>query len=492
MLYEKITAADKEKIQQYILYYAGDQMHLNQDNDFDAVLKEWDYQKSNYLFSLFGEQFILSKSVNFSTPKEMIVKQMSDHFFTDRVFEDFGYEMQEAFRKTNNASCTYDFNFLYSVQHLVSNKLCAGVEFPIPGGKTLVFQEGTKVIKALGKLAAAYNVTSFEKFRLAHSRILNQKTTSGELCLSIHPLDYMTMSDNTYRWSSCMSWQAGGCYRAGTVEMMNSPCVVVAYLRGAEDMNIAGPYTWNNKKWRNLFIVTPEFITSIKGYPYQNEELTIAAIEWIKELSRNNTEWGEFEPVCKYNYKNPTLPGKNFRFSFLNNGWMYNDFGTIEHYCALNKSFHVEEDKYVFGYGGRATCMCCGGTLYGHSEEYLYCLDCYHVQTCSCCDCELEENDTWTIGDNVYCSSCYSEYAVEDPILEDVIHYDDSLSLYLRSEDDDLYPYKNSILVSHYVWNNPEWHKYFKVAEPHREEQWGNYYIWASECTALGLQLFDE
>ena len=38
------------------------------------------------------------------------------------------------------------------------------------------------------------------------------------------------MSDNNSGWESCMSWRNNGCYRRGTVEMMNSPYVIVAYL----------------------------------------------------------------------------------------------------------------------------------------------------------------------------------------------------------------------------------------------------------------------
>ena len=32
---------------------------------------------------------------------------------------------------------------------------------------------------------------------------------------------------------------------------------------------------WNNKKWRSLYIVDENFITNIKGYPYQHNEFDI-------------------------------------------------------------------------------------------------------------------------------------------------------------------------------------------------------------------------
>ena len=37
-----------------------------------------------------------------------------------------------------------------------------------------------------------------------------------------------------------MSWADYGCYRQGTVEMMNSPLMVVAYLTAEEPMHMPG------------------------------------------------------------------------------------------------------------------------------------------------------------------------------------------------------------------------------------------------------------
>ena len=94
------------------------------------------------------------------------------------------------------------------------------------------------------------SLEEFEDFRIKHSRILSEKEFIGRLSLSIHPLDFMTMSDNDSDWSSCMSWRTCGSYRRGTVEMMNSPCVVVAYLSASKPMVLdrGSHFKWNIKK----------------------------------------------------------------------------------------------------------------------------------------------------------------------------------------------------------------------------------------------------
>ena len=91
----------------------------------------------------------------------------------------------------------------------------------------------------------------FEQMRIKHSQILNKKRLKGTLCLSIHPLDYITISDNNCDWDSCMTWTGDDCpgeYRLGTLEMMNSPSVVVAYLDSKEPYHpLDDGRAWSNK-----------------------------------------------------------------------------------------------------------------------------------------------------------------------------------------------------------------------------------------------------
>ena len=90
------------------------------------------------------------------------------------------------------------------------------------------------------------------------------------------------MSDNNEDWESCMSWTQGGEYRVGTIEMMNSPYVIVAYLKSHHNLEWAD--NWNSKKWRELYICSNDFVRSITGYPYKDEKITKLVLEKIREL----------------------------------------------------------------------------------------------------------------------------------------------------------------------------------------------------------------
>ena len=61
-----------------------------------------------------------------------------------------------------------------------------------------------------------------------------------------------------------MSWFEKGEYRQGTVEMMNSECVVVAYLESTTNMTIRDG-EWNSKRWRELFVVDENVLANGAG-----------------------------------------------------------------------------------------------------------------------------------------------------------------------------------------------------------------------------------
>ena len=107
---------------------------------------------------------------------------------------------------------------------------------------------------------------SFKKFiddsdtvRLAQdtaSRFIQENKIEGYLYLSIHPLDFLTISENNEEWSSCHSLD--GDYRTGNLSYMVDQTTIVAYL--ADDKMehlrcLPSGMTWNSKKWR-MFIHT--------------------------------------------------------------------------------------------------------------------------------------------------------------------------------------------------------------------------------------------
>lgn len=310
-------------------------------------------------------------------------------------------------------------------------------------GKKYQFQNGEKIWKTLKKLHQifpdAITDKEFEDARILYSTWLNDKK-KGYLTISIHPLDFMTMSDNDSKWKSCMSWKDQGCYRIGTIEMMNSNNVFCAYYTSKkEDTGFSfGNYEWNDKKWRGLVIATKDIIVANKAYPYCSKETNIAIIDKIKELAKENMGYTyEFGPElykdmdhimtdCYLDDVSNSIANKskglrkNIYFKTVG---MYNDMlhniDNYEYWCYRNKV----KTKKLISYSGKSECMCCGKTdilkYIGRDEGFnnyrnvgsTLCKKCEDLATCPNCGRFAGANNVKIIYDGkeqTFCKACGS------------------------------------------------------------------------------------
>ena len=412
-LYDELSDSEKKQIEYYLRTY-NDVGRV--DASLEHILRFWNEEKRD-LYQLLGNQFMVSKQIEYKKSYLEIVDDFKEQW--NEIANDFIRLCRIFFEGVlPNELCAYRYVLcdLYNLYSLAENKY-NGVSFKIelPNGEIIAIQNGMKPLKALAKLNKVYHFCdeeTFEAFRIFHSQILNQKKFSGNLTISIHPLDYMTMSDNDCNWSSCMSWENEGCYRMGTVEMMNSPMVVVAYLTADKDMMIGDSY-WYNKKWRQLFIINDELIASIKGYPYANDTLTKEVIYFLNELAEKNWAGCNYHTEKLLDYENKS----DYYFDFQT-GYMYNDFGYTTHYIAVK---NLEQKEYDINYSGMTECMCCGKEIYHdyYDEDdanTLICDGCGNWEYCSCCSKRIDKDwdEYYYLDEELICGQCYNDYAAKE------------------------------------------------------------------------------
>ena len=527
-----ITAEEKEIIDLYRATYAFSYgAHKTPNATFascEHFLRLWQEAKSNHLIRMFDNNLILERDFSYSRSDDEILEDINKMFYKGRgrknrmafEFKNAFYrfcESEEGYAAVNKEHFAH--NNLYSLMYSenLKDNCYTGNSFNIklPNGKDYKVRDGVKTIRVLGKIAEAFNLKGFEDFRICHSMVVGQKQIAGKMKLSIHPLDYMTMSDNNSGWDSCMSWHNEGGYRHGTIEMMNSPTVVVAYLASDEDMETVGGYHWNNKRWRQLFIVDKNAIIAVKEYPFYNEELTRFAAEWLKELAIKNLQW-DYEDFFKYNVcadddnevliHRDYLPSNKNDFAIeLNCGFMYNDFGTTEngrHYIALATEIDPEnisewelgyyKKKLFIPYSGLTECVVCGDKFGDYDDEScLACNNCQTVVRCDCCGERVDES--YTIDDMVLCACCY-ESRVHTCDVTGEEHYEDELTcIYViprlteDEENDNLAFYKEN----YGMWGFDESKKYIYM--PHRPTTYifHNYHkMWEEKCLNPGEEAF--
>lgn len=421
--YEALTAQDKEYITEYIETWGGINSPIKLKAPLDYILKEWNKSKQT-LFDIFGEKLMLEKEIEVKDGANKKAREISEYLYSTNPGINFIVCLRKLFELGNYFEDTFATrNAIYNLtqpNQLYANRVIKGFNYHNKDGKIVKVPEGAKVMRVLQKMAKEFDLPDFDIFRNHISRITEVRKSKIKFTLSIHPLDYMTMSDNVNGWESCMNWTQGpGSYRAGTIEMMNSPLVVVAYITTKPYYPANTSIEWTSKSWRELIIVHPNTICSVKSYPYYNIAFDKALVNWLADLVEEKTEW-------RYNRKQPQESLENssyigawqdkedeenrFILDFETNE-MYNDFGNTENYGIF--SVNPPDNKYnmfTINYSGLMTCMCCGGKDYWDDDtEAVVCEECDPPEYCYCCGERVNASNAIEVDGELVCEDCYHD-----------------------------------------------------------------------------------
>lgn len=419
---------DEDLLDFYFQTYGDDEAMPARD-----YLKFWHEAKSEYLLPIFKNQLIYKKEISFDVDIEILISRIHRLFIKDNKNSNIYYKLKNRLFEIvdnlfPNVSKDIRINKDVSCDSYLWVSSCLNFRTLALNRTATTFQynnfkipQGTKVFKALksfvnfalkNKLIEQIEYDEINDFieylRIQHSQVFNQKKISGNLCISIHPMDYITMSDNGNNWESCMRWgDGGGDYKVGTLEMLNSPSVVVCYLESKKPWDINDDYSWNNKKWRELFIVDKDFICGVKGYPYPSVYLETMCANWLADLVEE--------------YYHNKFDRTNFRYDkkiTFETILMYNDINANGECFLYYSEDAIEADEEIeFNYSGYARCLRCGEII---SEDWtdsdtlssmFLCPNCAGLIFCADCgdlinpeDYGVEHNGNW------YCEECMLDH----------------------------------------------------------------------------------
>lgn len=439
-----LTELDKELIIAKI--QKNEPVDINKTRCLNTIEEHWARAKGNGLFDLLDGNLILKKKISVSKSVDQLQEEMSS------VGRDLKIEFFREVRAMLQKDSYYpeDAAFienLISDFHLVGNRVFDNYELKIENKKPIKFTKGQKLTKAIKQLCGVFDIDMnlFETFRIQHSQVLNDKTIKGTLCLSIHPLDYLTMSDNAHDWDSCMSWDNEGCYRTGTLECMNCEETLVAYIE-SDNKKYSLDYglEWNSKKWRQLVMFNEEIIMTNKGYPFQNNELSQIVLNWVAELAGENYEG---ENIYYEDYISNDIEG--FEYIRVEAGdAMYDD--TDNGSCSYVRLARNFSPVITVGVGNaRAYCLNCGDEI--DTDEDMICNECNGYFYCDICeescptDIRVDSPDRGTI-----CKHCHSQNYAMCENCEEVFQRDSGNEITYLESDADLDKYQNWLCEGYY------------------------------------------
>lgn len=404
-----LTQEDKEAYQDYI------SIALEcRTPDADSALSMWNKNKRT-LFRALGKQLRVTIPIEIKKDDKIVERELRDVYVLPayRVMSPDSYNSyynsltsyeQESFVCSFIEWCYYSYT-VGQIDHIefrqIANLLCHNYimtgrvrcDFTIKS-KKLKINEGAKIIKTIGKLVKALHYPDPEKFEYWRNRISDittKKVIKSNLVISIHPLDFLSLSDNNCSWDSCYRLLGNGMHKEATISHMNSNIAAVAYLESSKDFMVGG-HKIPNKSWRQLVYIHKDIICGGRSYPYYDENLSKKIIDIVQEMVYNSLKW-------KYQYKNQQycdLWGLHSNEEILNPYWHkednphvhkikfyhephagYNDFAEHQDedfFCSRN---WIPKSKNIC-FTGPLTCPKCGERVQanGYSTNIL-CDDCW-------------------------------------------------------------------------------------------------------------------
>ncbi len=420
------------------------------------------FETKNFLFNnIFKNNLIIEKKVTIKDDSK-ITEQCIDEI--KHTMEDFTTQLMYYLIHKFNPS-TYDANFISYIAEafdfVKNNKIQLDTHkrVVVLGDKGIIIDNNAKYFKTMKKFVDLVDNASltklYEDFRvLVSKKYYSEKNIDCTLCLSIHPIDYLTLSDSTY-YKTCLSWDDFGEYAGNTLSYLSAEYAVVAYIRSDKstikwkDKYSHKEYEWYDKKWRQVFFVNPYSIIPSIPYPYYNSTLTNTITEWIFELHPNknnmikcdereiplNDVFGVEEPEYNYLTLKPRVRNSmydDFYNAIGENPYYYDqkyffDFAkNLDFKTGLTKGLISNEGSYnlmsVYEYNlndelttKEAACVTCGINLYKSSSKPLYgdCDVCSEVYVCCYCGERIPDDDVMTDSNgSTYHSSCYYDKMV--------------------------------------------------------------------------------
>lgn len=424
----------------------------------EAIYNKWLKNKKYFIKQLNGELiYEHPEPISFEMSEKDKIRSVED-FMTDIEFE---------YNSLKNISSILSF-FDFCKKDIYKNNLQKDFIFEDYQGTKKVIKKGIKINKALKFFFIPEEKELLTNLQIAVSRLIQKNKVCGKLCISVHPLDYLSSSENTYNWRTCHSLD--GEYKTGNLSYMVDKSTLICYLKSDNKYklpNFPSSVKWNNKKWRVLIHISNDkkLVFAGRQYPFFSME----GLNLIKEKLLNKKNWTEWNNnfIDSFKFSNGTNINLNNKYMLINfdlkpinevvisgvNSLNFNDvldshFYTPYYSYAYNSYFANDDTKVEIGesvpclyceekdipytdlfrcvsceekcatelHEDFYICQICGKIKHINSMRYCFdgqqiCTDCIKENNYSICDnCGeyiIDEKDIRKEGNKIYCPECY-------------------------------------------------------------------------------------
>lgn len=402
------------------------------DNLFDKFL-----MAKHHIIALFGGDLIyeLPEPVYFNLNQE--AKEEGLNSFLDKVYDTYNLPKLWTFLDATKKG-------------FYQNEVPEEITCPGIGSESYItIPKGMKIVKAFKYFIEDKDLLTTVQNEA--SMLVQKDKIKGHLCFSVHPLDFLSTSENACNWRSCHSLD--GDYRSGNLSYMLDRSTMICYLRSDEEVqlpNFPADVLWNNKKWRMLIHLEDRWRGIMLGrqYPFTSEEAKELVMKTFCQkfnfdlraykdthfsellFDENGNFCSDIQRMVDENEPGHVkvlndeylLIGNAIRpvsdvISDGENSLMYNDLTRSTCYkriWALN--FFASSTSAHWTIGAEVPCLACGEEPIENSDSFC-CSGCqitYGEKAfgyCMCCDNPVYEDTVIVLSNGDYvCPSCF-EYS---------------------------------------------------------------------------------
>lgn len=299
--------------------------------------------------------------------------------------------------------------------------------------------KGMKLIKAFKYFEK--DPKQLRKYQDQASAIIQEDKICGTLCFSVHPLDFLSASENTYNWTSCHNMV--GDYSAGNLSYMADEVTFMVYLKGEEHALLPhfGDVEWNSKRWRMFLYTTTNdsFMMAGRQYPFASKDgidnvlriynnilskepvedsygfITKKYLPWQQDYitSYRDKELNSRYLVINQYLKDINTVVQDDPYMMGYNDLLYSSDYEEPYFTTLDSRLYEHNMRFPMVVGGRAPCMCCGMSPITSSS----------FMRCDYCEFEYGDGENENIS---HCDECGARVWVSEG------YYTDDLDLICR------------------------------------------------------------
>lgn len=260
---------------------------------------------------------------------------------------------------------------------------------------------GQKVSRVVNKICTEYGLDKHPEYNARFAKLadsLNPLSVAKKAVLSVHPCDYLEMSNMSNSWNSCHCLEDGS-YCAGTLSYMLDACSLIFYTieDDWEEQVYKAP-----KTTREVFCYEGGVLLQSRLYPRTYDEET-------KTVYRNIVQ----QAIARcLDVPNLWALRKGIeaidRFVDTHSDALHYPDYSYEEYNAnisLLNSVYQEAGPLLI-VGATVPCICCSDDLV--DTDSLTCSSCGNRITCADCGRQISGDDICDLDEEYYCYNCIS------------------------------------------------------------------------------------